>query len=235
MASRRRILKELEDMQRDTSSGMRATVVDETNLNHLHGCFKGPPDTPYEGGEYVVDIQLPDNYPFSPPKMKFFTRVWHPNVSSQTGAICLDILSNKWSPVLTIKTALLSLQALLAAPEPNDPQDAEVANMMLKDPARFKSKARDWAIHHAGAPSVSPSSSSGAVPVRAQPVTPEEEKRQQRLRELQGYDESVVGKFVDLGFSVRQVVEKLRIMGVRPGERVSEEMSTRVVEKLLGL
>ena len=52
--------------------------------------------------------------------------VWHPNVSSVTGAICLDILKDQWSPALTLKTALLSLQALLCAPEPNDPQDAEV-------------------------------------------------------------------------------------------------------------
>jgi hypothetical protein len=48
--------------------------------------------------------------------------VWHPNVSSQTGAICLDILKDQWSPALTIKTALLSVQSLLCSPEPSDPQ-----------------------------------------------------------------------------------------------------------------
>ena len=48
--------------------------------------------------------------------------VWHPNISSQTGAICLDILKDQWSPALTMKTALLSLQALLCAAEPSDPQ-----------------------------------------------------------------------------------------------------------------
>lgn len=48
--------------------------------------------------------------------------MWHPNVSSANGAICLDILKDQWSPALTLKTALLSLQALLSSPQPDDPQ-----------------------------------------------------------------------------------------------------------------
>ena len=68
-----------------------------------------------------MDIQIPADYPFKPPKMKFDTKIWHPNISSQTGAICLDILKNEWTPALTIRTALISLQALLCAPEPDDP------------------------------------------------------------------------------------------------------------------
>ncbi len=89
-----------------------------------------------------MDIVVPNEYPFAPPKMKFITKgavvslcinvtvnivaVWHPNVSSQTGAICLDILKDQWSPALTMKTALLSLQALLCSPEPSDPQVAKL-------------------------------------------------------------------------------------------------------------
>ena len=78
-------------------------------------------DTCYEGGIFYVDINIPPDYPFKPPKMKFDTKIWHPNISSQTGAICLDILKNEWTPALTIRTALISLQALLCSPEPDDP------------------------------------------------------------------------------------------------------------------
>ena len=57
---------------------------------------RGPPDSPYEGGAYTLSIEIPEGYPFKPPKMRFMTRVWHPNISSVTGAICLDILKDEW-------------------------------------------------------------------------------------------------------------------------------------------
>merc|ERR1711879_769710 len=104
-------------------------------MGKMKGCLPGPKDTPYEGGLFFVDIELEDSYPFTPPKMRFSTKVWHPNVSSANGAICLDILKNKWSPALTLKTALLSLQALLASPEPDDPQDGVVAKQYINEKA----------------------------------------------------------------------------------------------------
>merc|ERR1719157_338748 len=104
----------------------------------------GPEGTPYDGGAFTIDIEIPADYPYNPPKMKFDTKIWHPNISSQTGAICLDVLGKEWSPALTIRTALLSIQALLSAPEPSDPQDAQVAEMYTTDRPRFLQTARFW-------------------------------------------------------------------------------------------
>mmetsp|Transcript_11948 Transcript_11948/g.14458 ORF Transcript_11948/g.14458 Transcript_11948/m.14458 type:complete len:199 (+) Transcript_11948:17-613(+) len=137
-----RLKKELSECQKDTSSGITVSTIEE--FRHLEGIIKGPDSTPYDGGVFKVDIVIPDGYPFEPPKMKFMTKIWHPNISSQTGAICLDILKDKWSPALTIKTALLSLQALLCAAEPDDPQDAEVANMYKSNRELFNQTARFW-------------------------------------------------------------------------------------------
>jgi ubiquitin-conjugating enzyme (huntingtin interacting protein 2) len=76
--------------------------------------------------------------------MRFITKVWHPNISSANGAICLDILKDQWSPALTLKTALLSLQALLASPQPDDPQDAVVARQLMTNPEEFERTAKYW-------------------------------------------------------------------------------------------
>uniref|UniRef100_A0A6V7QYF4 E2 ubiquitin-conjugating enzyme n=1 Tax=Ananas comosus var. bracteatus TaxID=296719 RepID=A0A6V7QYF4_ANACO len=115
-----------------------------SDLSHLTGTISGPVATPYEGGTFRIDIRLPGGYPFEPPKMQFITKVWHPNISSQNGAICLDILKDQWSPALTLKTALLSVQALLSSPEPDDPQDAVVAQQYLRDHQTFIATARYW-------------------------------------------------------------------------------------------
>eukprot|EP00897_Mesotaenium_endlicherianum_P004519 jgi/Mesen1/4095/ME000214S03278 len=139
-----RVHKELVEIQRDKDlSGVNVDLY-EDDLTRMRGTIAGPKDTPYEGGTFLVDITLTASYPFEPPKMQFVTKVWHPNVSSQNGAICLDILKDQWSPALTLKTALLSLQALLSMPEPDDPQDAVVAQQYLRDYPTFEGTARYW-------------------------------------------------------------------------------------------
>nr|XP_027220212.1 ubiquitin-conjugating enzyme E2 K-like [Penaeus vannamei] len=85
-------------------------------------------------------------------KVKFVTKIWHPNISSVTGAICLDILKDQWAAAMTLRTVLLSLQALLAAAEPDDPQDAVVARQFKENHPLFLQTAQYWSHVHAGAP-----------------------------------------------------------------------------------
>ena len=84
--------------------------------------------------------------------MRFETKVWHPNVSSANGAICLDILKDEWSPALSMRTALMSLQALLCDPNPTDPQDAQVANQYLSNRQEFNATAKYWTETYAAPP-----------------------------------------------------------------------------------
>jgi ubiquitin-conjugating enzyme (huntingtin interacting protein 2) len=213
----RRIAKEIAEIKNDTLCGVIVESFDGDSLTHLRGQFRGPPDSPYDGGTFAVDITIPNEYPFRPPIMKFITKIWHPNVSSQTGAICLDTLSSQWSPVLTIKNALISLQSLLSTPEPKDPQDAEVAGMMLRNPSEFEHVAREWAVKHAGAPKREIAEGSGgatadSIKRKAQQAKEKEEKV--KLAAYHGYNKDLIDRFVAMGFDVEQVVSAFEYVGI---------------------
>ena len=53
----------------------------------------------------------------APPKVRFLTKMYHPNID-KLGRICLDILKDKWSPALQIRTVLLSIQVCATSVSP---------------------------------------------------------------------------------------------------------------------
>uniref|UniRef100_A0A182Q5J2 E2 ubiquitin-conjugating enzyme n=2 Tax=Neomyzomyia TaxID=44536 RepID=A0A182Q5J2_9DIPT len=147
----KREFKEVLKSEEITQCSIKLDMVND-NFTELRGEIAGPPDTPYEGGKFVLEIKVPETYPFNPPKVKFMTKIWHPNISSVTGAICLDILKDNWAAAMTLRTVLLSLQALLAAAEPDDPQDAVVATQYKDNHEMFILTAKHWTNVYAGGP-----------------------------------------------------------------------------------
>jgi len=105
--------------------------------------MSGPEGTPYDSGKYKLELFLPEGYPMEPPKVRFLTKIYHPNID-KLGRICLDVLKDKWSPALQIRTVLLSIQALLSAPEPSDPLDTNVADHFTNDRAGAERQAQEW-------------------------------------------------------------------------------------------
>ena len=67
----------------------------------------------------------------------------HPNIDT-LGRICLDILKDKWSPALQIRTVLLSIQALLSAPNPDDPLSEKIAKAWKDNEAEAIKTAKEW-------------------------------------------------------------------------------------------
>lgn len=125
-----------------------SAVPSETNARLFSVIILGPQDSPYSGGRFKLELFLPEDYPMAPPKVRFLTRMYHPNID-RLGRICLDILKDKWSPALQIRTVLLSIQALLSAPNPDDPLNNEAADMWKTNEPKAIQFAVDYTQRYA--------------------------------------------------------------------------------------
>lgn len=143
----KRILKETERLTKEAPPGISATPH-EDNLRYFEVLIAGPQSSPYEGGMFKLELFLPDDYPMAPPKVRFLTKIYHPNID-KLGRICLDILSEKWSPALQIRTVLLSIQALLSSPNPDDPLANDVAKAWKENETLALQTAREWTVRFA--------------------------------------------------------------------------------------
>ena len=143
----KRIQKELVDFNKDPPVSISAGPVND-DLFHWQATIMGPPDSPYQGGVFFLNVHFPTDYPFKPPKCTFTTKIYHPNINGN-GSICLDILKDQWSPALTISKVLLSIESLFTDPNPDDPLVPEIANVYKTDRARYEATAKEWTQKYA--------------------------------------------------------------------------------------
>ncbi|XP_003547838.1 ubiquitin-conjugating enzyme E2-17 kDa isoform X3 [Glycine max] len=154
----KRINMELKDLQKDPPASCSAGMLFcsfwvslcpvANDMFHWQATIMGPIDSPFAGGVFLVSIHFPPDYPFKPPKVSFRTKVFHPNINSN-GSICLDILKEQWSAVLTISKVLLSICSLLTDPNPDDPLVPEIAQMYKTNRAKYQATARSWTEKYA--------------------------------------------------------------------------------------
>lgn len=103
----------------------------------------GPQDSPFEEGTFKLEIFIPQEYPRAAPKVCFMTKVYHPNLD-KLWRIYLAILKDKWSSALQICTVVLSIQALLIAPNPYDPLAYDTAEQWKTNESQAIETARTW-------------------------------------------------------------------------------------------
>ncbi|CAG2194659.1 UBC4 [Mytilus edulis] len=128
----KRLNKELIDISKCPPPGISAGPIND-DMFTWEGMITGPDKSPYAGGVFFVRIMFPSDYPFKPPKVKFTTKIYHPNINGNSGEICLDLLRSQWSPALTISKLLLCITSLLTSPNPDDPLVPEAAKLYKLD------------------------------------------------------------------------------------------------------
>jgi ubiquitin-conjugating enzyme E2 D/E len=143
----KRLQKELQDICKDTPANCSAGLL-SNDLFVWQATIIGPTETPYEGGIFHLKMVFPTDYPFKAPAVTFTTQIYHPNIN-ENGSICLDILKNEWSPVLTVSKLLLSICSLLNEPNPNDPLMPSIANLYKTNREQFNANAKEYTLKYA--------------------------------------------------------------------------------------
>ena len=72
----KRLMKELKLINNNPPPLVSAGPANNHNIMHWTGTVMGPPDTPYEGGMFKMDIHFSHDYPFKHPEVKFTTKVY---------------------------------------------------------------------------------------------------------------------------------------------------------------
>lgn len=155
--SKNRLVKELDAIKKGASNEEQVFLTpregDNGNLLVWDVVIIGPNATPYEGGAFQLEMEVPEDYPMNPPKVKFKTPVYHPNVwcrnDERFGEICIDILSTAWSPATRLKGLVQSLQSLLDDPAADTALDPIIGKVCREKPAEFQDFARSWTRQYA--------------------------------------------------------------------------------------
>ncbi|PQE27209.1 ubiquitin-conjugating enzyme protein [Rutstroemia sp. NJR-2017a WRK4] len=120
----RRILAEHQQLQ--ASPPYLTFAPCNPSLFTAHATIEGPPESPYSGGIFWLHIRYPPLYPKHP----------------MEGEICMSILDRDWSPILSIRTVLLSVLSRLDDPELEEPVRRDAARRYREDYPGFWERAR---------------------------------------------------------------------------------------------
>jgi len=138
----------------DPVEGFAVEIPDDTNLFKWKVYVEGPQGTMYEGGIFQLTMEFPEDYPMSPPTLKFDSEFWHPNVYKD-GKVCISILhppgedemsgerpEERWLPTQSPATILLSVVSLLSDPNFASPANVDASVQWKNRLPKFKKRVK---------------------------------------------------------------------------------------------
>ncbi|XP_060032314.1 ubiquitin-conjugating enzyme E2 S isoform X1 [Erinaceus europaeus] len=145
----RLVYKEVSTLTADPPDGIKV-FPNEEDLTDLQVTIEGPEGTPYAGGVFRMKLLLGKDFPASPPKGYFLTKIFHPNVGP-TGEICVNVLKKDWTAELGIRHVLLTIKCLLIHPNPESALNEEAGRLLLENYDEYAARARLLTEIHGGA------------------------------------------------------------------------------------
>ena len=137
----RRLMREAKNLSEENLEWVNAEPNDR-NLFFWNVSIFGPNDSPYEGGLFNLTLNFSENYPFTPPTVKFITKIYHPSIKTDTGEVCADLVTGDWKPTLNVKSILIKIRELLLAPSSDGSVEPDIANLIQNDYEQFVALAK---------------------------------------------------------------------------------------------
>ncbi len=94
-------------------------IKDNNNKFLLKFLIMGPKNSPYENGMYHLNLEILDEYPNKPPRVRFMTYIWHPNIVFKDGLVYDKILNNNWKSSYSIIDVIEIIFEILIKPDKN--------------------------------------------------------------------------------------------------------------------
>ena len=141
---------EYTQLQNDPILSLGATVglPDPNNIFHWKITLIGPQDTPYAGGMFFLTADFPDDYPKKKPEIRFTNKIYHLNVRSSDGHICISTL-NQWVPNTPMVSVLSAIFALFYDQNPFSPYSVTMAAQYKLNRNEFNRVAAEWTKKYA--------------------------------------------------------------------------------------
>lgn len=146
----KRLAKELKNLDETPPEGIKVGVNDD-DFSTIYADIEGPAGTPYENGVFRMKLILSNDFPHSPPKGFFLTKIFHPNISTN-GDICVNALKRDWNPDLGLRHVLMVIRCLLIEPFPESSLNEQAGKMLLDNYEEYARYARLYTGIHAMKP-----------------------------------------------------------------------------------
>mmetsp|Transcript_19281 Transcript_19281/g.58157 ORF Transcript_19281/g.58157 Transcript_19281/m.58157 type:complete len:155 (+) Transcript_19281:104-568(+) len=136
-----RLMSDLKTMKQNPPEGVSASPMSDENLYVWGGTVFGPDDTAWEGGIYSMRLTFTEQYPDKPPRVRFTSEMFHPNIYPD-GTLCMDLIQDNWSPIYSVCSILIAIRSLLTDPNCASPANPEAAHLYQTDKKQYSRRVR---------------------------------------------------------------------------------------------
>ena len=108
-------------------------IINDLDILDIQAEIEGPEGTPFEGGVFRCKLIVAENFPNTPPKGYFLTKIFHPNISEK-GEICVNSLKKDWNPLeWSLYNIFEVIKCLLIVPFPESALNEEAGKLFMEN------------------------------------------------------------------------------------------------------